>query len=112
MIAKELIAASTKPMILSILKQKASYGYEIIKRVHELSGKNMQWKDGMLYPVLHRLEQEGLVESFWQTSETGRKRKYYKIKPEGKAILETSKKQWLMVNAIFTHLWEPNPCLK
>jgi len=85
---RELVAASSKPLILSILSKKESYGYEIIKSVRELSNETIQWKDGMLYPVLHRLEKEDLIESFWKTSENGRKRRYYRIKNKGKVILE------------------------
>ena len=67
MFTRELVAASSKPLILSILSKKESYGYEIIKSVRELSNETIQWKDGMLYPVLHRLEKEELIESFWKT---------------------------------------------
>lgn len=111
MITKDLVAASSRPLILSILAQKESYGYEIIKKVKELSNNKMKWKDGMLYPVLHKLENEKLIESFWQTSDNGRSRKYYKIKPSGKAIIETQKEQWNIVNTALNTLWETKPCL-
>ncbi len=111
MISKELIAASTKPLILSIISQKASYGYEISKKVHHLSNEKIKWKDGMLYPVLHRLEKEGLIESFWKISESGRNRKYYKIKPRGKAVLKTQKEQWIIVNSVLNQFWEVKLCL-
>lgn len=111
MISKELVAASSKPLILSILSIRESYGYEIIKKVQELSCDEMQWKDGMLYPVLHKLEKEGCIESFWKTSETGRKRKYYKIKENGKTVLETQKSQWQVVDTALKQLWEVQPCL-
>ena len=110
MISKELVAASSRPLILGILSQKESYGYEIIKKVHELSNSEMKWKDGMLYPVLHKLEHDGLIQSFWQVSDNGRKRKYYKIKPKGKTVLETQKQQWLIINKALNQLWEPLPC--
>ncbi|MBN1782314.1 helix-turn-helix transcriptional regulator [bacterium] len=110
MISKDLVAASSKPLILSILSRKESYGYEIIKQIHMLSKQEMDWKDGMLYPVLHKMENEGLIESFWKTSENGRNRKYYKIKPEGKTVLESQKKQWHIVNDVFNRLWEVEPC--
>ena len=111
MITKDLVAASSKPLILSILAQRESYGYEIIKKVRELSNNQINWKDGMLYPVLHKLESEKLIESFWHTAENGRKRKYYKIKPKGKSILETEKTQWKIVNNALKNLWETKPCL-
>jgi len=72
---KELVAASSVPLILSILTEGESYGYAIIQRVKELSGGKIEWTDGMLYPVLHWLEDRGLVTGHWEESETGRKRK-------------------------------------
>jgi PadR family transcriptional regulator PadR len=79
MVSKGLMAASTKPLILSILKEGKSYGYLIIQRVKELSGGSVEWSDGMLYPVLHRLENEGFIVSEWIITREGRKRKYYSI---------------------------------
>ena len=82
-IGKDLVAASATPLVLSILSEGESYGYAIIKRVDELSGGELQWTDGMLYPVLHRLERNGYVEASWGRSETGRRRKYYRLTDEG-----------------------------
>ena len=79
MIRKELVAASAEPLILSLLAKGESYGYAIIQEVKERSGGKFQWTDGMLYPVLHRMERRGLLKSRWDESETGRKRKYYSI---------------------------------
>src|SRR5436853_2700090 len=87
MIAKELVAASTEPLILSLLSKGESYGYAIIQEVKKLSGEEMQWTDGMLYPVLHRMEDNGWIKSRWVESDTGRKRKYYSIKKDGKRAL-------------------------
>ena len=78
-IAKDLVAASALPIVLAILKESDSYGYSIIKRVKELSGDEMNWTEGMLYPILHRLEAQELIDSYWKESENGRKRKYYRI---------------------------------
>ncbi|HZL13994.1 MAG TPA: PadR family transcriptional regulator, partial [Verrucomicrobiae bacterium] len=77
MLTKDLVAASSKPLLLSILAGGESYGYEIIQKVRELSGGQIEWSDGMLYPVLHRLERDGLIESEWKEADTGRQRKYY-----------------------------------
>jgi PadR family transcriptional regulator PadR len=110
-ITKDLVAASATPLVLSILAEGESYGYAIIKRVHELSGGQMQWTDGMLYPVLHRLERQGLIKARWGVSENGRKRKYYQIQHEGKKNLETQQAQWRTVNSILTQIWESKPCL-
>ena len=111
MVPKDLVAASTKPIILSILSKSENYGYEIIRQVHELSNQSLKWTDGMLYPVLHRLENQGLIESKWKVTESGRKRKYYSIKSEGKTVLSTERKNWDMVNSVLNKLWEETPCL-
>ena len=96
---KELVAASATPLVLSILSRGDSYGYAIIQRVHELSEGQLEWTDGMLYPILHRLEEQKLVESYWQEAESGRKRKYYRIRDAGKRALGEQRAQWNAVNA-------------
>ncbi len=85
---KDLVAASAKPMVLALLRQGDSYGYEIIKRVRELSDGQLEWKEGMLYPLLHRLEENGLITSYNANPDTGRPRKYYRLLPDGAAELE------------------------
>lgn len=97
-IGKDLVAASATPLVLAILSEGESYGYAIIKRVDELSGGEMQWTDGMLYPVLHRLERNGLVEATWGRSETGRRRKYYRLTDQGSEELVNQRRQWKVVN--------------
>jgi len=110
-VSKDLVAASATPLILSILAQVDSYGYAIIQRVRELSGGQMQWTDGMLYPVLHRLEKQNLIESYLSTAETGRQRKYYRLKRNGTKALAEHKSQWLLVHNTLQQLWEKKPCL-
>ena len=104
-VSKDLIAASAIPFVLAILKQEDSYGYAIIKMVKELTGNEIEWSEGMLYPVLHRLEDKNFIESYWQVPETGRKRKYYRIKEEGVAELEVQKKQWEVVHTALSKTW-------
>jgi DNA-binding PadR family transcriptional regulator len=104
-LAKDLVAASAAPLVLSILAEGESYGYAIIQRVRELSGGEIAWTDGMLYPVLHRLEAQGLIEARWRTGESGRERKYYALKRPGKAALAEQKEQWLLVNQTLSRLW-------
>ena len=105
-LSKDLVAASATPLVLSILKEGDSYGYAIIKRVKELSGEEMEWTDGMLYPVLHRLEKQGSISAYWQKSQTGRRRKYYSLTHEGGENLETLKTQWLLVNETLNRTWK------
>jgi len=110
-ISKDLVAASATPLVLSILSEGENYGYAIIKRVHELSGSQMQWTDGMLYPVLHRLEKQKLIQSKWRESKTGRKRKYYQIKKKGTNALKEQQNQWKVVYSTLRQLWENEQCL-
>src|SRR5688500_19413257 len=92
-LSKDLVAASATPLVLAILAEGDSYGYAIIKRVTELSGGHLQWTDGMLYPVLHRLERHGYVAARWGESEIGRRRKYYRITKAGRALLASQREQ-------------------
>jgi DNA-binding PadR family transcriptional regulator len=104
-LGKDLVAASAAPLVLSILTEGESYGYAIIQRVRQLSAGQMRWTDGMLYPVLHRLEAQGHITSKWKTAETGRRRKYYSIKKQGRATLEDHKQQWRLVNGTLAAMW-------
>ena len=101
-ISKDLIAASATPLILAILKKQDSYGYEIIKKIKKASNNEIIWTEGMLYPVLHRLEKNDFIESYWGKSETGRRRKYYFLKEKGLLELEKHKKQWEIVHSILS----------
>ncbi len=109
MISKELVAASTVPLVLSVLVDGESYGYALIKRVRELSGGGIEWTDGMLYPVLHWMEKEKLIESEWREAEGERRRKYYRLRREGRQALAQEKKQWLTVHRTLTNLWKTQP---
>lgn len=104
-INKDLVAASSTPLVLAILAEGDSYGYAIIKRVRELSGGALEWTDGMLYPVLHRLERLGLVEARWEVAESGRRRKYYRITHKGKVQLDEERRQWQTVDSTLRRLW-------
>ena len=104
-INKDLIAASSTPIVLAILAEEDSYGYAILQRVRELSGGRMEWTDGMLYPVLHRLERLGHAEARWEVAESGRRRKYYSNTPGGRARLAEERRQWQAVNATLRGIW-------
>ena len=104
-ISKDLIAASSTPIVLAILAEADSYGYAILQRVRELSGGRMEWTDGMLYPVLHRLERLGHVESRWEVADSGRRRKYYRITPAGRTQLAEDRRQWQTVDATLRGIW-------
>lgn len=104
-IDKDLVAASATPLVLGILADGEAHGYAILKRVGELSGGRIQWTDGMLYPLLHRLERNGLVTAEWGLSEAGRKRKHYVLTPAGHAELETRRAQWSVVADTLSQVW-------
>jgi PadR family transcriptional regulator PadR len=105
-ISKDLMAASSTPIVLAILAEADSYGYAILKRVRELSGARLEWTDGMLYPVLHRLERLGHVEARWEEADSGRRRKYYRITSQGRAQLAEERRQWQAVDATLRAVWQ------
>jgi len=106
MSSKTLIAAAAKPIILSILQSGESYGYQIIKRVRQASGGTLDWSSALLYPVLHRLEKDGLIRSQWKLSEKGRMRRYYLITDLGRKELMVEKERWLSIHGILKEFWK------
>ena len=109
MLSKELIAASTVPLVLSVLGQGESYGYDIIRTVKEVSGGTVVWSEGMLYPVLHWMEEEKMIESEWKQTDSGRRRKYYRLQEEGRKSLADEKDQWMAVHKTLLKLWQTQP---
>jgi PadR family transcriptional regulator, regulatory protein PadR len=104
-LAKDLVAASAIPLVLSILEEGESYGYALLQRVRELSGGAIAWTDGMLYPVLHRLETHGHIRARWAAAPTGRRRRYYALTAAGRRMLAEQKEQWLVVSGTLGKLW-------
>lgn len=104
-IDKDLVAASATPLVLAILAEDESYGYAILQRVRESSNGQLEWSDGMLYPLLHRLRRLGYVTSDWRTPPGGRRRKYYAITDEGRAALAEHQRQWAAVVATLRAVW-------
>jgi DNA-binding PadR family transcriptional regulator len=104
-IDKDLVAASATPLVLGILAEGESYGYAILKRVNELSAGRMAWTDGMLYPLLHRLERLGWVQASWHEAPSGRRRKHYAITAAGLAVLAERRAQWDVVAATLERVW-------
>jgi PadR family transcriptional regulator, regulatory protein PadR len=105
-ISKELVGASAIPIILSILDKSESYGYEIMQSVKELSNNRIEWKEGSLYPVLHKLEKNGLIKSLWKMAENGRHRKYYAINKKGRKALQDEIDNWTLVQTMLSDLWK------
>jgi PadR family transcriptional regulator PadR len=105
MISKNLIAASTKPIVLTLLYREECYGYQILQRVRRVAGGKLAWSSAMLYPFLHRLEKDGFIKSKWKISGTGRMLKYYSITERGRKECAAEKEQWLSVHDALQGLW-------
>jgi PadR family transcriptional regulator, regulatory protein PadR len=104
-IDKDLVAASATPLVLAILSENESYGYAILKRVREISDGELEWTDGMLYPLLHRLHRLGYVTREWRIPSEERRRRYYSITDEGHAALAEHKRQWVTVAKALGDAW-------
>ena len=104
-IDKDLVAASATPLVLAILAEGESYGYAILKRIRELSDGELRWTDGMLYPLLHRLERLGYVTTEWRAPPEGRRRKYYVLTDAGRAALADQQRQWATVTRALNDVW-------
>lgn len=91
---RDLIRGVAGPIVLSLVAERAMYGYEIIKVVNQRSNNAFQWKEGTLYPCLHRLEAQGFIKGRWETSESGKQRKYYAITRKGRKELEAKAAEW------------------
>jgi PadR family transcriptional regulator, regulatory protein PadR len=90
----ELLKGTLTLLILSLLSRKAMYGYEIAATVHRDTDGAFQWREGSLYPGLHKLEQGGLIHGEWEEKETGRKRRYYHLTEKGRAALAEKREAW------------------
>lgn len=107
-IDKDLVAAMATPLVLAILVEGMSYGYAILKRVRELSSGEVEWTDGMLYPLLHRLERMGYIRAEWGASPEGRRRRYYEITEPGRLQLVEQRRQWATATRTLGGLWGPS----
>lgn len=105
MLKKEIIGASTIPIVLTILLGGEQYGYELIRRVRSMSDGKLEWTEAMLYPVLHRLQRDGFLNARWVTLDNGRRRKYYSITSDGKALLAEKQEDWVTIVNLFIQMW-------
>jgi PadR family transcriptional regulator, regulatory protein PadR len=111
-ITKDLVAASATPLVLGILAEGESYGYAILKQINELSDGQLEWTDGLLYPLLHRLERLGHVKSAWDAPPGRRRRKYYRITAEGRAELARQHRQWAAVVDALRGVWSTSQFIR
>ena len=109
MVSKQLMAASTRPIILAILARDEDYGYSIIQKVKGISGGSLEWTDGMLYPVLQRMEMDGLITSRWISSDGGRPRRYYRITEAGRLEFASELDGWRSVWKALSKFSAPLP---
>ncbi len=105
-LSKGLMAASSKPLILSILMSGESYGYDILQQIKSLSDGELGWSDGMLYPLLQKMTKENLITSEWRELENGRNRKYYSITRKGMEALKEEKEHWEFINSMLQASWK------
>ena len=111
MLSKSLAGATLKPLILSLLADGPKYGFQLVYRARQLVDGQVPWSNSKLYPILHRMEHDGWIESYWESSESGPDRKYYRITEAGGQHLEVLQKEWRMVNSIWSNLWGPEVAL-
>lgn len=90
----DLTKGSTAPVVLRLLNEREMYGYEIVKVVNERTGGRFQWKEGTLYPCLHRLEAGRMLRSVWREAPSGKRRKYYRITRKGRTELARRTTEW------------------
>jgi DNA-binding PadR family transcriptional regulator len=91
----ELMRGVVEPVVLRLLADRRMYGYEIIKVVNERTKGTLEWKEGTLYPCLHRMESSGLIKGEWEeNAATGKPRKYYALSPKGSALLKAKTQEW------------------
>ena len=105
-ISKDLVAATSIPLILSILIERETYGYELIKKIKERSSGKLEFAEGTIYPVLKKLEEKKFIASKWKVGDTDKQRKYYRITSAGKKQLKTEKNNWFIIHNLFEQLWK------
>jgi transcriptional regulator len=102
---RELLKGSSDSLLLCLIAQQPMYGYQIIKELERRSQGYFKFKEGTLYPALHRLEKAGLIQGKWQMLSNGRPRRYYHITAKGRSKLATERVRWQdflnAVNLIF-----------
>jgi transcriptional regulator len=102
----ELLKGTLSLLILSLLSRKSMYGYELAATVHRGTDGAFTWREGSLYPNLHKMEQGGLIVGEWEEKETGRKRRYYKITKKGRAALEDKVQSWQELSTAVNRILE------
>jgi PadR family transcriptional regulator PadR len=98
---RELLMGNIEPLLLYMFVETPMYGYQIIRELENRSQGYFKFKEGTLYPVLHRMESEGLIIAEWRSLDGGRQRKYYNITPKGAKALVEKRAEWReLLNAV------------
>ena len=103
-LVSELIRAAAPLLLLTSLQRRAGYAYGIIQALDEWSGDRFNWREGTIYPILHRLEKGGMVRARWQQPKRGHRRRYYEITPEGRAFLTQGMRRWREIDTLLRRL--------
>jgi len=107
MYRKELLKGSTETLLLSLLAEEPRYGYQLVKEMERRSSGYFRFKEGTLYPALHRLEKAGLLVGRWQASPSGQQRRYYYITPKGRRALAQMLEEWRSFSRAVNLVMEP-----
>ena len=103
---KELAGASTVMLVLGLLAREPMHGYQLVKQANEQSEGAFTWQEGTIYPILHKLEHEGLVRAQWQAGEAGRRRKVYEVTQRGRESLHERAREWGQVHTMLQNILE------
>ena len=106
-ISKELLKGSTGTMVLGLLAEEDMYGYRIIREIEERSNTVFRMSEGSLYPILHSMEKDGLLESYRKVSEIGKERKYYRITEKGRLQLKIKLAEWELFSTSVAQVLKP-----
>jgi len=103
-LSKRALSGKVETFLLSVLKEGPGYGYGIVSALNERAPEMVRFGEGTVYPVLHRMEAKGLVESFWREGESGRRRKYYRITRKGRGALSSDLDEWEQLAVVMARM--------
>ena len=109
MYRQEQLKGNTETLLLALLESEPMYGYQIVKEVDKRSSGYFAFKEGTLYPALHRLERDNLVNGIWQETPSGSRRRYYRITSKGIQTLSDRLKEWEKFSRAMNSIMLPEP---
>ena len=96
---REFLTGTVGVLILTLLSERAMYGYEMVQEAERRSDQTLQLKEGTVYPALHQMERAGLLKASWRDSDAGRSRKYYSLTAKGRRHAASKRRQWTSISA-------------